>query len=101
MSIKDIYWIAGFLEGDGCFCKNNTTQEIRVTQKDPWVCYKLKEMLGGSISGQTKQGLSKGNYYYRWSCNGPRARGIMMTVYSLVSPRNQERIRRMLNVWKD
>jgi hypothetical protein len=56
----DPYWIAGFVESDGCFNVDKKPQGSELTliivQKDPKILYKIKSYLGfGSIS-QNKQG---------------------------------------------
>lgn len=88
-TIKDIYWTAGIYEGEGCCQYNSHTARSSVAQKDPWILEKLKLLFGGSISlGLT--GMSN------WQLSGSRARGFLMTIYCLLSPRRQAQIRKVL-----
>jgi hypothetical protein len=112
-SCRELYWAAGFLEGEGTFyamARNGSkgqpiTAACRVSASqvhtDPLV--RLLVNFGGRIdyvdnSRQKNQGFhgeSPQNIYV-WSCEGGRARGIAMTMYKLMSPKTQGRIYKML-----
>lgn len=92
----DIYWAAGFLEGDGNFIINNRNKKpgnltVRATQKDPEVLYRLRDLFGGSVSAYTRK--SDGRTYHHWHLAGARSRGLAMTVYSLLTERRQAQLR--------
>lgn len=96
---RDLEWAAGFLEGEGSFLYNHNrktlsngrkkdtgTQEVSATQvhtSEP--LNKLQALFGGTVRGED------------WRVTGPRARGVMMTLYPLVSSRRKEQIRRALS----
>lgn len=87
----DLIWAAGFYEGDGCAYGARGYAQVQVTQKDPWVLERLKALFGGSISSS---GASSA--YWQWCLFGARARGFLMSIYELLSPRRQEQIRKAL-----
>lgn len=97
ITLRGIEWIAGFLEGEGSFSSKSSgsrkrpyrNSEIQATQLQRWPLDKLVSLIGGTIC------LSKGKYW-RWSGSGGLARGLAMTIYSLMSLRRQEQIRIML-----
>jgi hypothetical protein len=94
-----IYWVAGIFEGEGtCFHSLRGGSQASVTQKDRWLCDTLQMFFGGSV-GITKE--IKGREYFYWTISGPRARGLIMTIYGLLSPHKQERIRLCLELWKN
>jgi hypothetical protein len=83
-TIKDICWAAGIYEGEG-HCEKHGI--ISIPQKDPWILYKLQSLFGGRVSKPPTQ-------IARWRLCGPRARGFLMTIYSILSPRRQEQAKR-------
>jgi|ERR1700694_251987 len=90
-SIKDIYWIAGFLEGEGSFYCNKQIA-VSAYQKDAECLNRLKEFLGGTISKHIRN-KEHGEIYYQWRTSGARARGIALTVFSLMSERRKKQIK--------
>ncbi len=87
----DFIWMAGFFEGDGHPSYARTTEQATLTQKDRWVLDKAQRLFGGKIGGP----FSDRAYY--WRVSGARARGFLMSIYELMSPRRQAQIRRVLN----
>lgn len=93
MTDTDRGWLAGFLEGEGHFGKNNhgtalMYPRVSVSQKqlEPLErCIRITEC--GSI-GPSRLG---GVHILTW---GPRpSRALMLDLYDLMSPRRQEQIR--------
>lgn len=102
ITAADVNWIAGFLDGEGWFGFSQRRIGVTVVQKDDWPLLKLQAMIGGKIrlvnSHRSKNGI---NFkYWRWEAHGALAAGVMMTVYSLISPRRQQRIRNTLDFYK-
>ena len=95
---QTIAQLGGFIEGDGSIIKNGTTVCVDVQQKDPFMLHRLRTFFGGSLGQIHRQGVTRGTYW-RWRVSGPRARGVIMTIYKFLSPRNRERARRALNVY--
>lgn len=89
-TIKDIYWAAGIYEGEGHCNFSSGTQRLAVTQKDPWILLRLQSLFGGTIGSHKDRSINT------WTLNGVRARGLLMTLYSLLSPRRQEQVRMAL-----
>ena len=90
-SSLEIAWTAGIYEGEGCCSPLGWGGTgVSVTQKDPEILIKLKELFGGKISKVKKTNL------HRWYINGVRARGFLMTIYKLLSIRRKEQIKKVL-----
>ncbi len=106
VSNLELAWAAGVLEGEGCFKRNGgnfkrglpgTTQHITVGQKDPEILLQLKEMFGGYLNHQDRRYASRAGTaeyeIWNWGLTGPRARGVMLTVYPFMSERRKAQIR--------
>ncbi len=92
-SQRELGWIAGFLEGEGCFNtagSNPGTQRVTAVQKQREPLLRLQELLGGRVYPRFRDGC------FGWSVTGARARGIMLTLYALMSPRRKDQIRAAL-----
>ena len=85
---REILWGAGFFEGDGTATKNGRSSQASISQKTRWPLEKMRYHFGGTVS---TQGLN-----YQWQVSGARARGFLMTIYGLVSPRRQSQIAKVL-----
>lgn len=92
-TVKDIAWAAGFLEGEGSFvAKHGKSQVVAAVQVQLEPLLRLQEIFGGAITArQPAVGLGKQPLNY-WRACGARARGVMMTVFSLMSPRRKGQI---------
>lgn len=94
IDIKNIYWAAGFLEGEGCF-QHPKHVCVRATQKQTEPLNRLKFLFGGSLyPAYTTPGWPS------WSLTGEKAAGLMMTIYSLMSPIRKKQINTALCKWK-
>ena len=89
----DIAWAAGWFDGEGSMRKQRkNSQQCHMGQKDRWVLDKFKAFFGGSIHERQMNGQP----FYDWHISGARCRGFLMTIYTFLSPRRQERIRAVL-----
>lgn len=96
----DIAWAAGIYEGEGsCAFRRsevggNRGPQVSVTQKDPWLCHRLRALFGGSVGAHSKTATGKAEVatYTYWHITNTRALGFLMTIYKFLSPRRQERI---------
>lgn len=85
-------WAAGFMEGEGTFNVNHSSlgrmasSKCSATQKQREPLERLEAMFGGSVRP------FKANYW-RWTVYGARARGVMFTLFSMMSPRRREQIK--------
>lgn len=94
-SLADLHWIAGFTEGEGSFGFYGGTECVQVSQVDTEPLAKLKRLLGGSVNMKDEP---RGNRQqsFSWMATGARARGVMLTLYPLLSLRRQEQIAKAL-----
>lgn len=88
-TVRDLEWAAGFIEGEGSF-PNMKHPRVCVTQKNLEPLQRLVRLFGGRIYSV------KNRDWAIWQISGPRARGVMMTLYSLMSKRRRGQIRLML-----
>lgn len=97
INVNDIYWSAGFLDGEGCFHRPGRML-ISAAQKDIEPLKKLQSIWGGSINLYQQKG--RANPIHQWHISGGTAAGIMMTLYSLLSTRRQQVIEAVISNWK-
>ena len=89
---RDLEWAAGFLEGEGCFKANNNRCEIiEASQVNPEPLGKLLVLFGGRVRHKP-QPTATSNDFWVWVVSGPRARGIMLTLYPLLSVKRQQQV---------
>lgn len=86
-SVNDLAWAAGFMEGEASFSTPAGASVIVAEQKSREPLDRLVWMFGGRIS-RRKRGE------YQWRVSGPRARGIMLTVYVWLSERRRAQVDR-------
>jgi hypothetical protein len=84
----DLHWAAGFIDADGTVNNCSRSVTIAADQKDPHPLNKLAYMFGGNVYPYTK----KGETFYRWYLYADKAVVVMKTLYSLFSPRRQNKI---------
>ena len=99
---RDLEWAAGFLEGEGCFRRGSGvrgTEHVQGIQVNREPLERLLRLFGGSIHVQSEgpRGLGR-QTCHTWDAWGSRARGIMMTLYSLVTERRKAQIRTALAI---
>ena len=99
LSDRDLGWAAGFLEGEGTFYSGHgigvTAAQV---QREP--LERLQRLFGGKISRRLDHRKITHHPCHKWYTSGFRAAAIMMTVYSLMSPKRQEKIYKALAQWK-
>lgn len=93
-SSGDLHWAAGLLEGEGCFTPQRNqrgfvTARVDALQVDSWVIDRLLAMFGGTAYDVRRPNRQPAR---RWTATGARARGVMQTLYPLLSPRRQAKI---------
>ncbi len=94
-SLRDLYWAAGFLDGEGSFNLSAGSQRVRATQKDDDALRHLQGLFGGSVRQQFNKLRQK--HYWHWAVHGSRARGVMLTLYPLLFSYRQSQIRKALS----
>ena len=91
-SMNDIHWAAGFVEGEAAITKRKDypgQPRLMINQKDIEPLQKCRDLFGGAL----KQYKYEHGDYWVWTLTGPRARGFLFTVYSLLSMRRKQQIK--------
>lgn len=101
---RDAHWLAGFFDGEAYFGIKGSTPVISVVQKDAWPLLKVQGLVGGNLyllmgGGDRKRGIEP-KLINTLHLTGKRAVGVMMTLYSLLSPRRQEKIKSVIDAWR-
>jgi len=98
---RELWWLAGFLEGEGSFVstggggrKRCEMVSARQVQREP--LERVISLLGGRIHSYTPNN-PKAQPAHDWVVSGSRARGVMLTLYPLLSPRRQQQIHDVLD----
>lgn len=101
---KDIYWLAGLLEGEGCFAVNNSkyhTPQITLKMTDLDVVEKAYKLMGITSSLLEEKRSEIGRKRIWWfRAMGSLAVGWMMTLYPLMGERRKAKIKEVLTIWK-
>src|SRR5215510_6894671 len=105
MNTLEIAWLAGLLEGEGCFHVNFSQKnpyifvEMQMTDED--VVYKAQEVSGiGNVTHISRK-TAGWNDCWRWSISTQKdAAALMMTIYPLMGQRRQEKIKECLAAWR-
>lgn len=104
MRTVDIYWIAGMLEGEGCFSivTNRRLPRIDFVSTDFDITMRVSDLMGSPMRGRNrKPGESFGRKpVFVTQLGGKRAAGWMMTIYHLMGNRRRARIREILKIWR-
>lgn len=104
--LKDIYWLAGLIEGDGCFTSSASGEgcpTIAVKMSDRDVVVRANNILrpGGECPVRMfPDARSDRQPIFISKLTGARAIGWMMTLYPLMGERRQARIRELIAAWK-
>ena len=98
---QNLYWAAGFLEGEGCFIDSRSAR-VSANQVNPEPVQRLQAYFGGSLK-QFTAARARANHsrpIWNWACNGSQGAAVAMTLYPLLSAVRQEAIRKMLTLWR-
>lgn len=101
METKDIYYVAGILEGEGHFSiANGTNPRIFLKMTDYDIVDKIRQYINPNISIGSAIREIGNKRIYTVAFNGHHAIGWMMMLYPLMSARRKEQIGNILTVWK-
>lgn len=92
--IRDLEWAGGFLEGEGSFVRQNHVERIIAVQVNDEPIKRLLAFFGGS--SRIRKLYPPNKHIFAWVVSGARARGVMMTLYSLMSGQRRIQIRTAL-----
>lgn len=87
-------WAAGFLEGEGSFTQSRGAR-VSASQVNPEPLDYLLRLFGGRISPRYS-GRPQDSPYGMWYVTGARARGVVLTLYALMSKKRQAQMRRLI-----
>lgn len=99
-TMHDIYWAAGFLEGEGHFRMNKGSFTCSASQVQREPLDRLHDMFGGRMYRREGKVLPKAQTSYIWLLCGVRGVGLAMTLYSIMSPRRKDQIWVGLMDWR-
>lgn len=114
LGVKDICWLAGLIEGEGCFYvhtkiykrQNGTTTykqpKIIISMTDKDVIERVAKMFGCFVQVQSKTANANkgGKIQYTAFSTGNKAIAWMMTLYSLMGTRRKAKIKEVISMWK-
>jgi len=103
IEIKDIAWLAGLTEGEGCFAWQGCTANITINMTDRDVVERASVLFKSNLLGpyHPKQPhVKKSKDIWRTTACGQRAIGWMMTLYPLMGERRKFKIEEVLHTWK-
>jgi hypothetical protein len=101
--LKELYWLAGFIEGEGSFILDKKWGKVIVqiaqVQREP--LERVCRMVGGTLTlDYASRRRPRSQDIWRWALTGSRAVGLSMTLYALMSPRRKVQIRTALDSWR-
>ena len=99
ISTKEITWLAGLLEGEGCFSFSGSIR-IELWMADLDVVQHAAGLLGTKVNPRINKRYSNRKPMYGARLYGFHTAGWMMTLYTLMGTRRQAKIREQLNIWQ-
>lgn len=100
MTISELHWFAGLLEGEGCFTSTHDfVPHIRIQMCDRDIIARAHKVLT-PMTRICEAYTPKGRESWYISSTGSKAAAWMMTLYSLMGIRRQTRIREVLCAWR-
>lgn len=101
-TVANISWLAGLLEGEGCFTSRGgrPTPIIQLCMTDKDVVIRAARILGANKVTCCNKKTAGGKDLFRLTVFGRRAVAWVMTLYPLMGLRRQEKIRETLAKWK-
>lgn len=104
IDLRELYWAAGFLEGEGCFSRGTPKQpsgiQIRACQVNPEPLVRLQKCLGGAINGPHRGHRINQSPIYDLAAYSMRAAALMMTLFCLMSQKRQGQMRIAIEGWR-
>lgn len=105
---KDIYWLAGLMEGEGSFglrsglASKGSQPVLQLGMTDRDIVERARTVLrhGAAIYTVKPNGMHK-KTAYKFVMVGPQAVGWMMILYALMGERRQACIRDTLAAWRE
>mgnify|MGYP001613215682 CR=1 FL=1 len=102
IDVNSLWWVAGFLEGEGCFMPPPKSACISAVQVQKEPLERLSSVLGGTVLIVKRTHKNpKHQDAWRWHLIGVHAVAAGMTLYSLMSPKRKTAIRAMIAAWRE
>ncbi|SRR5712691_1231394 len=102
VDMKDVYWLAGLVEGEGCFYLHKRTKMpciiLGMTDRD--VIERAAQIFGAQVYCMPVKRPAPRKTIWRINFAGTLAAEWMMTLYSLMGTRRKEQIHKALTAWK-
>jgi hypothetical protein len=99
VNLKDIYWLAGLVEGEGCFSNGSGTPSLVIQMTDEDVIEKVASMFKKKHTEQPQRNVNW-KKVHTIGVYGSDAIQWMFTLYSLMGRRRKEKIKEIVEVWK-
>ena len=98
LRIEDIYWIAGFLEGEAHFGIVRTSIYVAASQVEKDPIDRLQNLVGGKVNyyKQKPENADKWSNFYRWAVYGEAAEILIKAIYPIMSGKRKKKIEEML-----
>ena len=103
IAIKEVYWLAGILDGEACFRiagQGNGSPTIAVTMTDEDTIIKIAKLFKRPHSNFNSPSNRGNKHLYYTGIHGDPAIEWMFTLYSLMSHRRKAQIRDVIGKWK-
>jgi hypothetical protein len=98
-AIRDVIWLAGLLEGEGCFTKCRESIRISIAMTDKDIIERVAVLFKCPVGVWTRRGTAK-TPYNAIVC-GNDAAAWMMMIFPFMGSRRQARIKELLKIWRD
>lgn len=95
----DIIWLAGLLEGEGCFTTFDVTPGIVLQMTDKDIVERVSKVFGTEIR-KTNPRTKNCKFTYIIRVYGGKAIGVMFSIYPFMGKRRKARIKEVINKWK-
>ena len=117
VTVKDVYWLAGILEGEGCFIATSypehrkgvftgyPVRQVRISVEmcDRDIIERIKNITGTTAKVTLRNSRPNRNHRPRYTIHlsGTRAAQWAYTIYPLMGDRRKVAIQKLINLWKD
>lgn len=110
MNTNDLYWLAGLIDGEGCFIAHSShrgkypLRQVRISLEmcDQDVVERVKVITGTTSNVTLRNSRPNRNHRPRYTVhlNGTRAIQWALTMYPIMGERRKAAIVKMVNLWK-
>lgn len=103
LTVPQLAWAAGFLEGEGSFGAHGGTPRVSAGQVQKEPLDRLAAMFGGHMwikHPKENVKIRSAQPIWIWSLNSRRSAAVMMTLYSFMSPVRKAQIESSIKTWK-